>query len=297
MLFVELEDLKCYCVQRLDSRCFSHIIDAKRRAAEGEGEPDLQLTVPQASRDSNSQLLSSAVLPLVDSNNGDEYVATTYVRFPVRRIWEIIEGTEGGEGYFRLIAQAGPQVDGSSDVIYLFDNPFDVGEEVPTPRSGMSLAEAVLPRDTCEDVFEYNKSCQYLASFGVLVEQMHQGKYFPWQIRRTGPDGEEELVNYNFDGVRLVSLSPVNASDFGRGVIETDAFVFSVVFGQTEQGVIDTFTNVSLALTQDLRIGLFVLISVIIVAFCIVVYVSWGVALSISEPIAQLWNLVTNINR
>lgn len=272
-------------------------IDAKKSTQSGEYAP-LHVTVPRPVAPGTLSFESRALLPLINPSveGGGEFIGNTIVRFSLQEAWDIIDKTEWDKGFFRIISQSGKLVE-PNDVIYLADNPFQPGTPVTTPRTNVSLAQVLLPNDRCDNVFEYSQSCEYLARFHRVVQGVQRGSFGYTQFRRTGADGRQEVVNYNFSPVTLTSLEPVNASDFSRGVRDVPMPIFSVSFGQTEEGIRKSFISVSEEIDKTLRVSLIVMIVIVSITFCLVVYVSWGVALSVSVPVAQLCALVTRINR
>ena len=213
-------------------------------------------------------------------------------------VWEKLVDTELGQGSFKIVSRSGYGTP-YRDTFHIIGNPGNPGFPMSDdqPSEGDSLAAVVLPYDQCDNIFEFSPSCEYLATFNRVVKAVHRGSYSFTQFTRTGPSGQPERVNLNFAPVLVTSLKPLNSSDFSRGTEDSRDPVFTVSFGQTERGVMETFNSIADALEDTLRKGMAYLVAAVVVAFLVVLVVSWVMAESVAIPVAQLCTFVTSINR
>ena len=134
-------------------------------------------------------------------------------------------------------------------------------------------------------------------AFNEILNAMRAGGTGKREFERFTETGETETVYFSYAPVSVKSLQPVNASDFGRGVVPRTSNIFLLALAERADGVSAAFDAIEDSLQRTSTISISVLCVLIMLAFVSVLYLSSRVTASIITPVAQLLLLGTMINR
>ena len=279
----------------LDSRCLAPYAEAKKASEDAGSVHPVHFHIPTDTTETKER--PKAIMPVVNPMNGN-IVAQTQIEFSLQEVWDLLDDFEWGEGVFQLVALAGN--DSINEVVNLLDNPIEPDQPIPedVPTSKMTIEEAIMPLDKCDDIFGYDDSCRHLDSFASKRRVATGQPGYGWkQQLRTDSTGGVEVFNFNWSPSYISSVIPKNASDFATGVTEVETAQFLVISCQTEKGVMGTFRSVSTEIDATLRYAIIIITVGIGVAMLAVLYISTLVARSVSIPIAQLCTVVASMNQ
>ena len=288
--------LTFFVLVRYDARCMEFYNEAKKSALASDSIIPF-VTLPESIIPGNPERLSRGVLPLIDPSSG-EFVGQTEMRFSIEHIWREIDDTLLADKAFKILSNAG-HVTSPFDTLYISGNPGNPGAPLTSEsaKEGDSLARVLMPYDKCDNVFEYTESCKLLAKFQRIVSAIHRGAFSWTRFHRTSHDGNIEEIAIAFAPVLLPGYRPVDPSDFSRGSLEQQQPVFSLLFAQRQDDIIDTFVSVHDELAKTLQRSMGVLIAVAISTLVAVLVATYFLTLSVSIPVTQLYALVTSINQ
>ena len=97
--------------------------------------------------------------------------------------------------------------------------------------------------------------------------------------------------------VKVKSLTPLDSSDFARGVNSTDRMIYSLALVETEQSILGPFIAIEEDVARQRNIALIILCTAIVLSTLLVVYLSSKFAASIANPMLYLLDLIRHINR
>lgn len=276
---------------RLDPRCGIWYDFTRRKALKADVSP-IYLSPPRRFTTTAPLPLSTLSLPVIDSRN-NELLGGTMGRFSEEMVLQTLSDTRTplGFGSFHLLTLAGEYA--QEDDVLLAPG-FEYGDD-PVP-----ISEILLRNDSCSDD-EKNasaESCQHLANFQAIVDEMHAGGTDLKTFQRTSPEtGKPEWVTLTYAPVRVRSFRPIDSSDFSRGAREFSTEILSVAMGQTEDGISLKFESVRESLDGTLERFVIVLLIIAVVALVVLIPVSAWLSMSIAVPASQLCRLVDDINR
>ena len=222
----------------------------------------------------------SASSPVLDPRTG-EHVGQTMVDFISQPILDSLDEDNfslSGKGFPILITMESDNF-GADTVIG------------PGLRGGAKpIADLVLPNDPdCQ-----GKSCD--EGFYSILSEMKAGGKDTAKFTRLAEDGSEEVIFISYAPVVVKSFSPVDSSDFGRGVDKADYVLYSLAFAEYEGAMLDQFIEIEEDIDTQFYITLAVLCFTIVVSTFFVVYISNVITVSITEPMLHLLHLVCTIN-
>lgn len=152
------------------------------------------------------------------------------------------------------------------------------------------IAELVLPDNPgCED-----GPCE--GGFYQILKDMKAGKNGTEEFTRIGADGKDEDIYISYAPVVVKTFAPVDASDFSRGVSKSEYLLYSLAFAEYEDAMLAQFHEIEDDIDAQFYITLAVLCLTIVLSIGFVVYFSNLIAVSMTEPMLQLLELVRTIN-
>ena len=156
-----------------------------------------------------------------------------------------------------------------------------------------SVSNVVLPSDSnCE-----SPSCRdRLSRFDDIVNAMKAGEISSSSFFRMKEDGVIENIHAAFAPVKLRTFRPIG-SDFESGLEVSEEVIYSLGLFQPEEGLLEPFEEIRGALSRQIWLAVVALSVVIAVAALFIVYISYLVATSITEPMLYLLELIRCINR
>lgn len=160
-----------------------------------------------------------------------------------------------------------------------------------------SIYKALVPNDPCDNVFSFDPSCQYRNTVTNVFNAMLMGETHQTQIQRTSDAGAREVINVAYAPVVVRSLRPIDPSDFSRGVEQFNETVYSVALVQSEEGLLQSLSEMHLELERVMHHMVGFLGQLILVAVIIVVAVLSRASVKIVQPVIELLDLVKKINR
>jgi hypothetical protein len=161
---------------------------------------------------------------------------------------------------------------------------------------GLSISDPARP---LKDVVNArNNSCDNeLCGFDEVARAMKAGE----EGRNTFvlDDGEGNAVTYHiaFSPVIVKSLKQVDASEFSRGIILGEYKLYSIGLAEPEASILESFEDAEEDIKGVMHIGLGILVTLIVLATCLVVVLSRRIVMSMTEPMYYLLELIRNINR
>lgn len=156
------------------------------------------------------------------------------------------------------------------------------------------ISQVVLPVDyECE-----SETCrQRVGKFTQIEASMKDGKSLSSSFTRTTSDGKSERVRIAYSPVKLRSVKPVDGSDFSRGIEVSENLIYSLALCETEEGLLEPFKVMESEMSRQIRWAVLVFSCVIAVAALFVIYISYLVTTSITEPMLYLLELIRRINQ
>jgi hypothetical protein len=232
-----------------------------------------------------SIIAQSATSPLMDPRTG-EHVGQVLLDFSSDSIFEALdkENIELSNGGFPiLIAVQGDEKENTvTGPGFLFGD---------APRE---ISELVLPQDYICNTQECDEN---LDGFADIVESMKKGEAGTTKFTRTTSDGGAETVHISYAPVIVKSIRPLNSSDFASGIEGSEYLIYSLGLCETEKTLLEPFEEIKEDVTKQINVGIVILSIGIVVAILFIVYVSYIVTASITEPMLYLLELIRCINR
>lgn len=155
----------------------------------------------------------------------------------------------------------------------------------------LPIADLVLPNDpectgtACEE------------GFYEILGKMKAGQNGTENFIRVGEDGSNEQIYISYAPVVVNTYTPVDSSDFSRGVFMSPYLLYSLAFAENEDKMLAEFFEIEDDIDTQFYITLAVLCLTIVVSTIFVVYISNVITVSMTEPMVRLLELVRTINR
>ena len=253
-----------------------------------ESAPALYLSLPKVGQDNLTALTQMASFTIVDERTG-EFVGLARTTHDVMSLYEALSTNQTflrGGGFPILLATSDTKV--AANTLVAPGLPF--GEKA-------TLTDALLPNDRCEEVFGFDAACEMDSRLAKIEEGMMAGQTGTGIYKQTLDDGTVETVHIAYAPVTALSVTPVDSSDFTRGVNMERPTVFSIALAQSEEGLIATYEPMRDRLEIIMHGMIGFLGQFVLVILCIIVAVLCRLAVTIVEPVQQLLLLVERINR
>lgn len=246
----------------------------------------LHITAPYkfAVLEENAQ---SATSPLMDPSNG-EHVAQVIYDFFSYTVFEALKGrrTHFGNGGFPILIA----LQGDKNENTIVGPGFSIGDE-PT-----DISNVVLEHDhACDE----DECLENIRAFRSVVEAMQSGviESEPTSFTRTTSEKKTETVYISHAPVTVKGIRPVNSSSFASGVEVEELLVYSLGLCETKDGLLEPFKAIERDMTTQVR-GTVIFLSVALSSAVIfIIYISYVVCKSITEPMLYLLDLIRSINR
>jgi hypothetical protein len=126
---------------------------------------------------------------------------------------------------------------------------------------------------------------------------MRAGEHDITAFTAMNSQGSDETFFVAYAPVAVRSYRPSNSSEFARGVEAESNFVYFLALTQMEQSLVAPFEKVENDIHRTINIGVGVLCVTILIATSVVIYISYWVASSITEPMLYLLELIRHINQ
>lgn len=238
--------------------------------------------------DGSSTLALSASLPVINGRD-DQFVGETVAQIPPEPIVASLHDADLlGEGGFTVMI--------STERDRFGHDTFSAPGFVLGQSTGAAIEDVLLPHDRCVDVFQFGPECQRNQAFFSIVTAMQRGSQGSLPLSRLNEDKEVEEILFNFAPVLVPVLTPLNSSDFSRGVNKRWVAVYSIALCEFESEIAKTFTSLEGVLGKLALQARGILGGIIVLSFLFVLWISGRMAMSITIPVAQLLSLVSCIN-
>ncbi|CAB9506473.1 expressed unknown protein [Seminavis robusta] len=224
--------------------------------------------------------------PLIDPRTG-EHVGQSFVDYRSDPIFDILDpkSTILGDGGYPMLIAVREDLDGANTL---------VGPGVEAQDGTLDdIEDLVLKNDLgCSE-----PECErHREEFRAVLNAMESGKTGTGSYSVRMDDGAEETMFIAYAPVKLKSYSPVNSSDFSRGVSESHYTIYYLGLTETETALVSAFDQVEDDINLTIDIGILVLCITIFLATFAVIYISYWVAISIAQPMLYLLGLIRQIN-
>ena len=223
----------------------------------------------------------SCTAPLYDPKT-KAHLGQLLVDFSSTRIFDSLDDSKTplAKGGHHLLITLEPDIYGADTVI----------------GPGLSLREPALP---LEDVVPaVSETCDgSVCGFAAVAANMRAGKAgngtFVWDPE----NGTPTTYHVAYRNVTIRRLTQVDSSDFSRGVLADNYGIYSIALAEPEASMLDSFEQAEDDIQSVIHIGLAVLCILIVVAACLVVWLSHRITISMTEPMYYLLELMRHINR
>ncbi|KAG7355713.1 hypothetical protein IV203_000399 [Nitzschia inconspicua] len=227
----------------------------------------------------------TATIPIFDPSTS-EHVGQTLLDFIATPIYSALQDTEylGPEGFSILIT-----VDSGTAPETI------IGPGVSEGSNSIPISDGVLPFDlncSMADGCEERRS-----RFEAIVDSMKRGESKDAEFTRKDGNGEIEILHLAYAPVYVTSIEQVDSSDFSRGVSRANQLVYSLGILETQQQMLLPFREIENATKHQSVVAVAVLGIIIFLATVSVVYISYRLAASFSEPMIYLLGLLQEINK
>ena len=168
---------------------------------------------------------------------------------------------------------------------------YDLGE-----GEGKAIEELVLRYNEiyCD---EDEAKCKAWRGFQPILNEMKEGNAGSSVFTRTGPGGEEEVVDISYAPVIVKHLRALDSSDLSRGVERENILIYSLALAETEDGITQSFQSIDSVVKTDVSICIAVLSVLIFVSAALTIYIAYRVTSSMIRPILDLLVVIEDINR
>ena len=276
-----------------DPRCRSWYHTGRQNAIEENS--TLHITAPYVYAGTNAFVAQSATSPLIDPHTG-QHVGQVLNDFRSTNVANALvnETTLATGGFSILIAVQGSQQENAV---------IGPNYTVDDSKRGVASALVVDPTEISVLVLPFDHGCstalcaENLESFRMIVESMNRGEEDRTSFRRSTLDGGIETVHISYAPVNVNNPRPVDPSNFARGVEVSEYMVYSLALCETEEGIFDPFKEIERDATKQVPAAVAILAIGIFLSALFVVFVSYTVARSITEPMVILRDLIRSINR
>ena len=126
---------------------------------------------------------------------------------------------------------------------------------------------------------------------------MQAGKIGSTSFRRLCENGDVEVMHISYSPVAVKTFTPVDSSDYSRGVDQTTHLIYSLALVESENGLLMPFVEIEETTRRQSNVAIGVMSIVILLAICIIVYISHILASSFTEPMIYLLGLIQYINK
>jgi hypothetical protein len=244
----------------------------------------MYITAPYVfqSREINGQ---SVTLPLVDPRSG-EYVGQVLNDFYSHAIFRKLDNTTTPltEGGFPVLIA----VQGRPEENTILGPGYNMGD------NATAISRVVLRQD-----YDCNSAlCEArIHGFGAIVGSMNSGASDTTIFTRESQNGGEELVHISYAPVKLKGIRPLDSSDFGRGVEVVEYDTYSLGLCETQDGLLQPFKKIEHDISSAIRWVVGCVATGIFFGALFVIYMSYAVTMSVTEPMLNLLGMIRCINR
>ena len=236
-----------------------------------------------------SLFAQSASTPLIDPRT-QEYVGQSLVDLIPSSIFTSLESdnTKLAPGGFPILITTKKSILGTDTLI---GPNYDLGE-----GEGKAIEELVLRYNEiyCD---EDEAKCKAWRGFQPILNEMKEGNAGSSVFTRTGPGGEEEVVDISYAPVIVKHLRALDSSDLSRGVERENILIYSLALAETEDGITQSFQSIDSVVKTDVSICIAVLSVLIFVSAALTIYIAYRVTSSMIRPILDLLVVIEDINR
>ena len=226
----------------------------------------------------------SSTMPLVDPRSG-QFVGQILHDFYSNSVFDAFDDEHSSlseTGFPILVA-----VQGHAEENTVIGPGFDIGVE------SKKISQVVLPDDSACT----RSNCERnIEKFRLIEKAMKAGETDLTSFVRTAEGGGEETVHVAHAPVIVKSIRAVNSSSFGRGVEVGDYLIYSLGLLETEKGLLKPFESIEDEMTRQLNWAIVVLAAGIFTSAVFVIYISYLLTVSITEPMLYLLDLIRCIN-
>jgi len=251
----------------------------------------MHVTRPYHTEGTSMEPHASLVLPMFDTQRGD-FLGETAVHFSLESAATFLsnEGTPMGVGSMYTMCQVNKLWDETEAFL---------GPNMPIGSKTVPLPKALMPEDSCDELFEYPEGCANFDTFNIIHNDMSVGNTAIRSFKRTSPTDatSQEWVSISYDTPTIGFKVPIDPSDFSRGVKHETVLLYALGLGQTEEGLSQTFDTLTAATHRALSLFVIVLIVISVVALTVVLLVSAWISRLLTIPVAQLRRLIANMHR
>jgi hypothetical protein len=227
----------------------------------------------------------SVTLPLVDPRSG-EYVGQVLNDFYSHAIFRKLDNitTPFTEGGFPVLI-AVQEIPKENTIL---GPGYNIGD------NATEISRVVLRRD-----YDCNSAlCEArIDVFRAIVASMNSGESNTTNFTRGSQNGHEELVHISYAPVKLKGIRPLDSSDFGRGVEVIEYDIYSLGLCETEDGLLQPFKMIEDDISSAIRWVVGCIATGIFFGALFVIYISYAVTMSVTEPMLNLLEMIRCINR
>ena len=267
-----------------DPRCRMFYNTGKELAESGEAE----LFVTSPYRFATDEIMTQTCTSPLRDPMTNIYVGQVFVDFQTDSILDILSAnnTPLPAGGFPLLMAAHPEIEGLDAII---GPGFTLKEDSPK-----SIEEVVLRNE----IYCIDASCERnKEEFGAMLERIRNSTEVEtgnFVLRMD--DGSDEQIFIAYAPVVVQSSHAENSSDFKRGVYLANNVIFFVALTETEASLVAAFEQVEDDMELTVDIGIAILSVTIVVATVVVVYISYVLTISITQPMLYFLELIQHIN-
>jgi len=163
---------------------------------------------------------------------------------------------------------------------------------------GHSLSDPSLPIEVVvRATDEYCDGTEGNCGFSAILKSMRAGnestgKYFMEDAR-----GFPITMYIAYAPVIVTSIRQVNSSDFSNGIEVVNLSLYSLALVEPEASMEVHFEKSEEEIEQVYEIGLAILAALMVVAICVIIFLSHRITVSLTEPMYYLLILIQQINR
>jgi hypothetical protein len=238
----------------------------------------LHITSPYAfaQQEASGQSIS---MPLIDQSTG-EFVGQVLNDFMSQSIFAALsdKNTPLSKNGFPIVISV--QDDGKNNTIL-----------------GPGFAVGADRNDIVSVVLSPYDSMEKRRAFEDIVKSMQAGEPRSHTFLRTTTTGKTETVHIAHAPILVRSISPVNSATLADGIKVGEYLVYSLGLCETEEGLLNPFKEIERDMRQQITWALIVLSCGIVGSTLFVIYISYLLTSSITEPMLDLLDLIRRMNR
>lgn len=117
------------------------------------------------------------------------------------------------------------------------------------------------------------------------------------KFERTSISGMLETIYIAYAPVTTRSVHPQDSSDFTRGINASEYQIYSLALCETAEGMLEPFVAISNQVDKQVNLAIVIIVTAILVALAMILYVSYLMTISITEPMFYLLDLIRCINK